>query len=874
MIGKTISHYNILEVLGEGGMGVVYKARDLNLDRLVAIKFLPQTLTMDDQSIQQFLHGARAASTLDHPNICPVYEFDKTVDGKMFLVMAYCSGQTLQQVIDDTGAAALPLDKAINIAIQISRGLAKAHKKDIIHRDIKPANIIIDEDGSVKILDFGLAAMKKDISKAGKLSTAGTVEYMSPEQTMGESVDQRTDIWSLGVVMYQMLGGSLPFDGERDQAIIYSILKEDPEPISTKNKEVPKKLEQIVSKTIAKDPDNRYHNADEILIDIRNFKDLNDQNTSQKSKVSTSTYLASSIAIFILFILFSLNMFIPQSERQDQKNVIAVLPFKNLSTDIENEYFSEGITEDIRAQLSKIIDFRVMSRMSVTQYKDKSTNLAEIADKLNAGFALEGSVRRHENRVRIVVQLFETLTGERLWTETYDREMTDIFDIQSDIARKIAVALKNELTPKENNRLQKRPTTNLTAYDLYLKGHKYSGRKYALGGYAHAVKFYKKAIELDSDFALAYSGLANVYVSRGANTRRFPRAWLDSALVEAKKAVALDPNNSAIYNALGRVYHGKGWRQKALDAYLKAINLNPSNDMAMNRVAKLKRDVGEYDEALSWSKRALKINPTIAQTYGAIGSSYFFLKKYDKAIEWYYKKLDIEPDAYLRPLATVYLAKGEFDQAAILFNHADTNSEYSYADQGLIYQTYGRPDMSIPLLKKALQINPRNAWHYMGLAGIYVEQNQLDKAITLYQKGLKLVPDFLRMSLTYSFLLSLSGRTEEAREVLEKFNRKLPWDYWLKPIALFYLGEINEPQMEDLLKDAYIDVRGVGELPPETSYFLAMAYLHKLDKNTVGSQGYTDRAIELLQKCLIRTAKDGVENAVIRAELRRLGVLI
>jgi serine/threonine protein kinase/Tfp pilus assembly protein PilF len=877
MIGKTVSHYIILDKLGEGGIGVVYKARDLHLDRIVAIKFLPPSLTADEQIKQQFLHGARAVSRLDHPNICPVYEFDKTDEEQMFMVMAYCTGHTLQHLIDNIGVSSPvtpTIDTVIEISIQIARGLAQAHKSGIIHRDIKPANIIITDEVVVKILDFGLARMKGDMRRSDEISTPGTLAYMSPEQTMSDSIDQRTDIWSLGVVMYEILSGELPFRAQHDQAVLYSILKEEPRPLSSLCKDVPKKLELIVHKALEKDVEKRYQKSDEILRDIRSLQRPELQSTNKsKPTLKRRLYLYLLITIFLLLSINGTYLLFPDSSDTEQRKVIAVLPFENLSADPENEYFSAGLTEDIRAQLSKIGGFIVMSRTSVMQYKDKQTNLRNIAQELNAEAVLEGSVRHSNGSIRLVTQLYDAETEERLWTETYNREMTDIFEIQSDIAGKIAYALQSELTLAEKDRIEQRPTGDLSAYDYYLKGRVYYNR----GGHQnndHAIKLFKTSLELDPNYALAYAGLGDAYAWRGGRVRFYPKSWLDSALTVCNMALAIDPNSSEAYNAMGFVYRIKGWFQKALDDYYKAVELNPSNRSAISNIAWIKRSIGQYEDALQWYKKALAIDPTVSGTYNSIGYTYLYLKEYDNAIYWFKKAMELSPDSSPFNLGVVYMEQGKVEQAIEIFEgmiQADSTHEYHYHDPAIIYQNHGMTTKAIALLKKALKINPNNGWHYMGLAGIYVEQGKLDQAIALYQRGIKLVPEYLRFSLSYSFLLSQSGRYREAREVVEEIA--LPNDYWLVPIIHFYLGDLTESEMEKALKYSFIEVEGERELLPERAYYLGMAYLHNLGQNVQEKRKYTEKAIKYLQKYLVREDKAGVENAVVRAELRRLGVL-
>ncbi|MCZ6776598.1 MAG: protein kinase, partial [Ignavibacteria bacterium] len=482
MVGRTISHYKILEKLGEGGMGTVYKAQDLKLDRSVALKFLPSYLSQAEEEKKRFVHEAKAASALDHPNICTIHEIDQTEDGQMFIAMACYEGKTVKEKIEHGPP---PLDQAIDITIQVAQGLAKAHSQGIIHRDLKPANIMVTNDGMVKILDFGLAKLagQTKLTKTG--ATLGTAAYMSPEQVKGVSADHRIDIWAFGVVLYEMVTGKQPFAGDYEQAVMYSIIHEEVEPMTTLRNEVPPELEQLVQKAMNKDANERHENMDELLAELELVK---------------HSFVAEDV----------------RSSTRKEKPLpsIAVLPFVNMSAHSENEYFSDGLAEELINALTKIKGLQIVARTSAFSFRGKEIDIREIGRKLNVRTVLEGSVRKAGNRLRITVQLVKVADGYQLWSERYDKEMDDVFAIQDEISLAIVERLKVELLSEEKATLAKRYTENPEAYSLYLKGRYYWNKRTA-EGFRKAIENFRTAIAEDPTYASAYAGLADSYALLG-----------------------------------------------------------------------------------------------------------------------------------------------------------------------------------------------------------------------------------------------------------------------------------------------------------------------------------------------------------------------
>ncbi len=462
MIGKTISHYKILEKLGGGGMGVVYAAEDTKLKRKVALKFLPPEITCNDEIKKRFIHEAQTASALDHPNICTIHEIDEIKpttkepgNGQMFIVMACYEGESLKIKI---ARGPLKVAETIDIAMQIAEGLAKAHQKGIVHRDIKPANILVTEDGIVKIVDFGLAKLTGRTMLTKEGTTLGTVVYMSPEQARGEKVDHRTDIWSFGVMLYEMVTGQLPFRGEYEQAVVYSILNEDPEPPTALRSGMTMEMERIILKSLAKKPEGRYQHVDEMLVDLKSIRaktmpkgETIEAKTEviRTDKPSRKPNPRRRIAIFgillLLIVTATVYLWVQKTWQpfihQKVSKKIAILPLINLTGDPSQTYFCDGMTEQLITNLSRVPELKVIARTSVMRYKNTKKDIRQISKELDAPYVLEGSVRKSDKRVRITAQLIEAKEGTHLWANDYDRNLRDIFAIQDDVSQSIAHAL-------------------------------------------------------------------------------------------------------------------------------------------------------------------------------------------------------------------------------------------------------------------------------------------------------------------------------------------------------------------------------------------------------------------------------------------------
>jgi serine/threonine protein kinase len=561
MNDQTVLHYKIIEELGRGGMGVVYLAEDMKLKRKVAIKFLPRYIASDAEERQRFEIEAQAAASLNHPNITTIHAIEEE-DDNVFIVMEYIDGIELK---DKIKSGRIRFDEAINIAIQIAEGLEAAHKKGVVHRDIKSGNIMITKEGKAKIMDFGLAKIGKgsQVTKIG--TTIGTISYMSPEQTHGDELDHRSDLWSFGVVLYEMLSNRLPFKGDYDQSIIYSILNEEPHSIRNFRADVPDYILSIIYKVLQKNPADRYQNASEIISDLRNL------------------------------------------HKPENKKSIAVMYFENMSPDKESDYFCAGITEDIITDLSKVKELKIVPRTDVLIFRNKEINSARIGEALNVKHILEGSVRKSGNKMRITAQLINVQNGEHVWVERFDRNVNDIFDLQNEISQKIVQALKVSLTDSEKESLQVKPTDDLRAYDFYMRGREFinlRGRK----NNEQAIQMFEKAISIDKNFASAYAGLAEAY-SCMYEWYDGKTLWLEKIIDADQKALSLDSSSIEAKFGIAMVYFYQNRfdvSKRELEAIIKE---DPKYYPAFLRLAMILELSNDADSAIKNYRMASDLKP-------------------------------------------------------------------------------------------------------------------------------------------------------------------------------------------------------------------------------------------------------------------------
>ncbi|HEY9166566.1 MAG TPA: protein kinase [Candidatus Kryptonia bacterium] len=673
MIGKTISHYRIIEKLGEGGMGVVYKAEDSKLKREVAIKFLPHHISASQEERNRFELEAQAAAALNHPNIATIHAIED--DGEeVFIVMEYIDGPELGQRIK---SGQVRVDECFRIIEQVASGLQAAHQKGIVHRDIKCGNVMLTKTGQVKIMDFGLAKVKWSVLVTREGTTVGTAAYMSPEQARGDKVDHRADLWSMGVIFYEMLTGKLPFKGEFEQAMIYSILNEEIEPVSSFRSDVPPGLDDIIKKVLSKDADARYQHASEFLSDVRALQ------VSGKTR-----------------------------QDEDGEKRIAVLPFENISSDNETDYFAEGLAEELIVNLSRIKNVSVVARTSSMQYKGTKKDIKTIGRELRAGFIMEGSVRRFKDDLRISVQLIDVASGTQLWGETYKGRLADVFDIQEQVSRQIVEALRVKLSPTEKIVLEKRSTVNAEAFDMYLRGRDFLYRM-SKNNLQFSIQLFQKATELDTRYASAYAGLGEAYAYFYQFFER-NTVWLDKAIESGLKALMYDSTLSEAYAALALAYYNRKSLDEANAAGRKAIDLDPNNFTGHWILGRIFFSTDRYQEAIDLFKKVIALNPDFYSAYTDLRMCYERVgdpKKLEEvlmqALEMYVRYQAQHPDdARARIFHATALAEiGKVEEAKVQGRIAlelSPNDALMLYNGACFYARLGESKLAIESLRKAL----------------------------------------------------------------------------------------------------------------------------------------------------------------------------
>jgi TolB-like protein/Flp pilus assembly protein TadD len=692
MIGKTISHYRILEKLGEGGMGVVYKAEDTTLKRTVALKFLPSELTRDPEARKRLYYEARAASSLEDTRVCTIHAIEETEDGQVFIAMPCYEGESLKERI---AHGPMKLEDAVETALQIARGLAAAHEKGIVHRDIKPANIMITSKGQVKIMDFGLAKLSgaTKLTKTG--TTIGTVAYMSPEQARGSKVDHRTDIWSLGVLIYEMVSGRKPFEGDYEQAVLYSIMNDPSEPLTGLRTGIPLDLEKIVDKCLEKESSRRYQHIDEVAVDLKRIgESVSGKVSGGKIRIRRNKKMAWYAVPVILIVLFSVWIFLPYgplpwSRPGSVSRImkIVVLPFENLGHEGDT-YFADGITEEITSRLSRLDALGVISRQSALHYAGKDFTVEQIGRELRVDYILGGTVRwaREEEgpgRVRITPHLIRVKDDTEIWNPVYEHVLEDIFHTQSDIAHKVVEQIGINLMQPQIDRLRHQPTENIAAYQAFLRGRYYTARPHFTGeNWEKAIRDFQTAVRLDTGFALAQAELAKAHARLYYLRQDLSPERLEMAEQAAGRAMRLDPDAPGVRLAIGYYYL---WahrdHEKALKEWEIAEKELANNVDILKTRAVLFEPEGRLEEGIEVLKKAFELSPKDASIASNLTLFYWLMRDYTRAMEAGDLTIELEPDGvwpYLYKAFIIWSKEGPNRESRALLSNCPATHDFYY----------------------------------------------------------------------------------------------------------------------------------------------------------------------------------------------------
>jgi serine/threonine-protein kinase len=707
LVGKLIGHYRIESLIGVGGMGEVFLARDEQLGRKAALKLLPEHLTADEAQLSRFKAEARSASALNHPNILTVYEIGSKGNVR-FIATEFIEGVTLRALLDDEK---MNLRTALEIAVQVASALTAAHEAGVVHRDIKPENIMLRPDGYVKVLDFGIAKLTEEgparehheLATTSGLQTRpglvlGTGRYMSPEQARGQKVDARSDIWSLGVVLYEMVVGIPPFLGETPSDCIASILTKELPPLSGVLPDVPLKLEEILQKALRKDRDERYQTAGELLGDLHTLKGELELAGPARAGVIVRQIKRHKRGVLLMLAAailaagaFAYAFFFVASPPPNEKS-IAVLPFENLSEEKSSAYFADGIQDEILTRLSKIADLKVISRTSTQRYKHTSQSPSQIAHQLGVANLLEGSVQKTNDQVRVNVQLITAANDTHLWAETYDRELTDIFVVESDIATTIAKTLQARLTGAEEAAIAKRPTANREVYELCLKG-RFFWNKRTAADLRKAIEYFNQALDKDPSYAPAYAGLTDAYLILSQYGAASPADSFPQAIAAAKKAIELDDTLAEAHTSLAcsLAYYDFDFEQSVKE-FERAIQLNPNYATAHHWLSNgVLSALGRFERAIAEGKRAVELDPLSLVINADLGQDFFYARRYDEAIAHLRKTIEMDPRFYFAHwvLGTALQLKGQLSDAIAEYSKAvELNDDPSVL--ALLGQAYAR----------------------------------------------------------------------------------------------------------------------------------------------------------------------------------------
>ncbi len=902
-------------------MGVVYKAEDTKLKRTVALKFLsPQSLgSKGEQS--RFIHEAQAAAALDHSNICTVYEINEA-EGKSFIAMAYVDGPSLKEEVE---SGRLAVDRAVDIAIQVADGLRVAHGKGIVHRDIKSANIMLTSEGQAKITDFGLAKLpgRTKLTRTG--STVGTLAYMSPEQAQGAEVDHRSDIWSLGVVLYELVSGQVPFKGDHEAAMVYSIMNQDVAPLRDRRAEVPAELDSIVAKMLQKNPNNRYASAEELLSDLRKVQAGVAVKVALPMSRKAKRMAWGLFAVVVVAAVVSSVIILNRGPATVNAKTLAVVDFDIISGE-EAEHLAVGLSEGISVKLSKLAGVRVVSSDDIRRLRKKDLSAKEVASQLGAQYALGGSLFRSGEKIRVTPQLIDAATGDVIWSELFDREFSDVFGFLDEISLKIVAALELELEPEERVALEEKPTESAEAYEHYLKGRNFYYRVTFKDNELSAKEF-QKALQTDADYPLALAGLADAYVQRYSERYDYDEFWLDEADSLIGKALGLDPNLAEAYESraevlfekenylaaleaaerakslqpdldepyvrLGEIYEKRGEFRKALEMFDSALRLRPSVDALCGR-GNVFQIQGQLDSAEVTYRKAIELNPDHERPYWALGTLSRELDNIDEAEKLYRRAIEVRPDfapAYSSLKSALTNQNRDKEAEELLWDFVD---KYPYnwdAYETLYgYLAWRKGDFAacLEVLKQAVSRNPDRVWPRLLLAHHYAYQLVPDakpeEAIKAVQKAVALRPGSGRV---LRWAGDVYADLDSAETAVGYYEHALE----ANPGSATVLGSIAKLLFARGLYDSVVTVtmQAVGQSPGVTGDWLwgygnynrlgeAMAHLQRTEEyldfyaNAVDEYGKDNPKLLArlgFQQCLSGKYRDAIDSYQRSLELKR-----
>lgn len=852
MIGETILHYKILEKLGEGGMGVVYLAEDTKLERKVAIKFLPRHIAGNSEERERFKIEAKATAALNHPNIATIYAIEETED-QMFISMEYIKGKELKDIVGSYHDKSLPINDLINYSIQIVEGLDAAHKEDITHRDIKSSNIMITDDGKVKIMDFGLAKVRGGSQLTQMGSTVGTVAYMSPEQSRGDEVDSRTDIWSFGVVLYEMLTGKMPFKGDYDQAIIYSIINEEHSPVAKYSEFCPPALEGIINKCLEKDRNERYATVSELLKDLRLFEQDPDYEPNsktikveqQKNKgVKTKKIIAIPV---IIVTIIALSFLLPKVWQKikdiagwnstPRQQHLVILPLTNIGGDAGKQAFCNGLMETLSSNLTQTEQFQsslwVVPASEVIQ--NNITSISEANKRYGVNLVVTGSLQFMDNMLRLNLNLVDAKNLRQLNSSTIDISSKDVSSVQDKAVIKLLQMLHIEMEPELKDILFAGKTSVPEAYEYYVQGKGNLQRYENTENVEEAIRLFKLATESDTKYALAYSGLGEAYWRDYELTKKPELAEL--AMTEAKKGFELDSSISFINVTLGIIYNGTGNYDLAIVHFNRALSQDPSNAAAFRGLANAYQSVGNNSNAELTFKRAIKLKPDYWAGHNDLGVFYYKHSRYEDAINQFKKVIKLTPDNYrgYSNLGGIFYLLERWSDAREMFEKSlQIHSSYNtYSNLGTLYYIEGNFENAAKMYEQALKINDKDylTWGNLAAAYHWITGKSKDaietykKAISLAKKNLEVNPDDPEINSNLAAYYADVEDTSNAFTLLKKSIDAAPTDVMVmyraatiyehlgyREKALYWIGKAlrngysrseieHQPELKQLIAD-------------------------------------------------------------------------